>query len=729
MFDSDSPDELEQHLIRFIDNLPGLAYRCEPQPPWEMTFLRGQDESLTGYPVQLFEDNEVTFGELICDGTSTTLTEDIDTAIENRSQFSVTYDIRTSNGEIKHVFERGLPIVENDAVVALEGVIVEITQQKEYERRLRQQNDLFARTQEMANVGGWELDLQTDTLHWTDQVHRIHGLSLDYEPSVVDALEFYHEADRTVLRESLLNAIEEGEPFDHELRIITYHGEQRWVRTRGVPQVEDDETVRVRGAMQDVTERRERERSLREEKALTKSIFEALPDILYVFDEEGQFTRWNDRFRSVTGYSDDEIVDMGPEEFIATEDRDAVRSKIRTVLEDEESTTVKAQLRTKSGEQIPYEFTSAPLSNSDRVKRELVGLGRDISGRLEQQRRFEAVFNNTYQFTGLLDPEGTLIEVNDAGLAFTNLSRNDVIGLQLWEALELCTDDAQRSLRRGFEQALSGDWYRDELRVRAKGQDTIIDFSIRPITDDSGEVVFLVPEGRDITEFKEREQLLRVLNRLLRHNIRNDLTAIRGYAGTLADSISDPELIEYAGQIDTAADNLLSTSEKAKEMVDLILAPVRDTANLDVEPVVKTVSRALEREYPAATVNVAIDGSVVAECDERLGIVLEQLIENGIEHNTDDHPQVDVRVSGRGDTARIEIADTGPGIPEDEWSMINEEVRDAPTQLRHGKGIGLILTQWIVDEFGGSVQYSERPETGSRVIVRLPTASAAEQNA
>nr|WP_254714866.1 PAS domain S-box protein [Natranaeroarchaeum aerophilus] len=693
-----------------------------------MTFLRGQVESLTGYSVEAFEAHELTWGELVREDTSTNLTEDIETAIEERSQFSVTYDIRTSSGEIKHVFERGLPIVEDGDVVALEGVIVEITQRKEYEQRLRRQNDLFAQTQEMADVGGWELDPRTETLRWTDQVHRIHGLPLDYEPTVEDALEFYHEDDRPLMQEAVQRAIVQGESFDHELRIITYHGEQRWVRARGVPQVEDGETVRVRGAIQDVTDRRERERSLREEKALTKSIFEALPDILYVLNEEGQFTRWNDRFRSVTGYSDDEIAEMRPEDFIAKEDRDAVRAKIRSVLEDEDPTTVKAQLKTKSGEQILYEFTSAPLSKGDRGERELVGLGRDISGRLEQQRRFEAVFNNTYQFTGLLDSGGTLIEVNDAGLEFTNTSRGEVIGVKLWEALELCTDDAQRSLRRGFEQALSGDWYRDELRVRAEGQDTIIDVSIRPITDESGEVVFLVPEGRDITEFKEREQLLRVLNRLLRHNIRNDLTAIRGYAGTLADSVSDPELIEYAGQIDAAADNLLSTSEKAKEMVDLILAPVRDTATLDVEPVVKTVSRSLRREYPAATVTVAIEESVVAECDERLGIVLEQLIENGIEHTTGDQPHVDVRVSGRGDTARIEIADTGPGIPEDEWSMINEEVRDAPTQLRHGKGIGLILTQWIVDEFGGSVQYTERPETGSLVIVRLPAASAAEQN-
>lgn len=722
VFDSGHPDE----LARLVDGLPGLVYRCEPQPPWEMAVLRGRVESLTGYPRSAFEDDEISYGELVRDDSFERLTESVQTGIETQSQFTSTYEIRTRTGTSKHVFERGAPIVEDDAVVALAGVIVEITEQKEYERRLQRHNDLFSRTQELADVGGWELEAATETLRWTDQVNRIHGVPIGFDPSIEDALEFYHPEDRPVIRQAVNQALQDGEPFDHELRIETGHGEQRWVRARGAPQVENGEVVRLRGAVQDITDRRERERSLQEEKALTQSIFEALPDILYVFDETGQFTRWNDQFRTVTGYSDAEIEAMSPEDFIVASDRDAIKDKIRTVLEDGETTTVKARLQTSSGEQVPYEFTSAPLSTSDRA--EVVGLGRDISGQLERQRRFEAVFNNTHQFTGLLRPDGTLIEVNDAGLEFTGTNRDEAIGSKLWEALELCTDDAEGALRRGFEQALSGDSYRDELRVRAAGQESVIDFSIRPITDDTGEVVFLVPEGRDITEFKEREHLLQVLNRLLRHNIRNDLTAIRGYADTLAESVADPTQLGYAKRIDAAAENLLSTSEKAKEMVDLILTPVEHTPNLAVGPVVEEVSQSVERDHPAATVNVSVEDAVIAACDERIEIVLEQLIENGIEHNTDDQPHVTVRVSARGEAVQIEIADTGPGIPDDEWSMTNEEATESPSQVRHGQGMGLLLTQWIVDEFGGSVQYSERPETGSLVVVRLPVASTAEQN-
>lgn len=353
MFDGSSPDD----LARLVDTLPGLVYRCEPQPPWEMSVLRGQVESLTEYPIGAFERNEVTYGSLIRDDSFQRLTESVQTGIETRSQFSSTYEIRTRTGETKHVFERGIPVVEDDEVVALAGIIVEVTEQKEYERRLKRHNDLFARTQEMADIGGWELDPDTETLRWTDQVNRIHGVPIGFDPSVEDALEFYHPEDRPVIRQAVEDALAEGDPYDLELRIETYHGEQRWVRARGAPQIEDGKVVRLRGAIQDITERRERERSLREEKALTKSIFEALPDILYAFDEEGQFTRWNDRLRSMTGYSDNEIIEMSPTDFIAEADRELIRAHIQTVLQDDEPTTVKARLETKSGEQIPYEFT------------------------------------------------------------------------------------------------------------------------------------------------------------------------------------------------------------------------------------------------------------------------------------------------------------------------------------------------------------------------------------
>jgi len=571
----------------------------------------------------------------------------------------------------------------------------------------------------MANVGGWELDPATDTLRWTDQAKRIHGLPLEASPSVEEAIDFYHPEDRPKIRDALERALEAGEPFDRELRILTSHGEQRWVRARGVPRLEDGEVVRVRGAIQDVTDRKEREQSLQAEQAFTESILEALPDLLYAFDEEGTFTRWNDRFETVTGYDGEEIATMEPLEFIGEADRARVGRHIESVFETGETTTVEARLLTKSGEHVPVEFTGAPRQTDPDSKAELVGIGRDVSDRRQRQRRFEAVFNNTYQFTGLVDTDGTIVEVNDAGLAFAGATREEAIGTKLWDAIEFVDDADEEAVRRGMERANAGDTYRSELRIEGQHRDAVVDFSVRPITDEDGSVRLLVPEGRDITGIKDRERLLHVLHRLLRHNIRNDLNTVRGYADLLRREIDDTAA-ERLDRVDRAAANLLTTSEKAKQMMDAILEPGREDRQVDLARTVETAVARQRERVPAATIESDVDAAVGVDCDTRLEVAIEQLLENGIQHNDSSDPHVAISITTAADEVIVEIADDGVGIADDEWAMVDAEVRNEQTQVHHGSGMGLLLTRWIVDELGGELAYEDRDGDGSVVAIRLP---------
>ena len=139
-------------------------------------------------------------------------------------------------------------------------VVRDVTERKERERELDRNTDLLEQTQRMATVGGWELDLVDGELRWTDEVRRIHGVGLDYEPDVESALEFYHPEDVSTVEDALDRAIEHGERFDVSCRLVTADGDRRWVRAQGEPHREHDETIRLRGTIQDITERKARER-------------------------------------------------------------------------------------------------------------------------------------------------------------------------------------------------------------------------------------------------------------------------------------------------------------------------------------------------------------------------------------------------------------------------------------------------------------------------------------
>ncbi|WP_251954890.1 sensor histidine kinase, partial [Salinibacter ruber] len=141
---------------------------------------------------------------------------------------------------------------------------------------LERKNDLFERAQEIASVGAWEHDLQAGENRWTSEVYRIYG----YEdasgpvPPVENGVEFYHPEDRPAVRSAFEKAVEEGRSFDIEARLITEDGEEKWVRARGEPQREDrnseGEVARVRGTLQDITDRKEREEALRAAKEETE---------------------------------------------------------------------------------------------------------------------------------------------------------------------------------------------------------------------------------------------------------------------------------------------------------------------------------------------------------------------------------------------------------------------------------------------------------------------------
>jgi PAS domain S-box-containing protein len=119
------------------------------------------------------------------------------------------------------------------------------------------------------------------------------------------------------------------------------------------------------------------------------------------------------------------------------------------------------------------------------------------------------VFNNTYQFTGFLDPDGTLLEANDAALSFGGLDREEVVGKPLWKTYWFQASEEARSVAKtAVERARNGEMFREEIRVQGADDDAIIDFSVRPVTNEQGEVTSLIPEGRDITDRKLREQEL-----------------------------------------------------------------------------------------------------------------------------------------------------------------------------------------------------------------------------
>ncbi|WP_394335713.1 PAS domain S-box protein [Natronolimnobius baerhuensis] len=370
----------------------------------------------------------------------------------------------------------------------------------------------------------------------------------------------------------------------------------------------------------------------------------------------------------------------------------------------------------KDGHEVPV-LVSLKEHPDTEEKRLFTGLFRDLSDQKLRERRFEAVFNNTYQFTGLLEPDGTLIEANDTALSFGGLKREEIVGTPLWEVIWFQSNERAREIaRKGVEKAANGGFIHDEIRVQGEERSAIIDFSIRPVTDHHGTIRWLLPEGRDITSLKKREQHLQVLHRLLRHNLRNDLTAIGGFAETLERELEGKQL-EYAAEIVATVEELSELNETAKKLADAALESEFDQEPVQLWPVLATVVERLQDEYPHSQIVLPEPVHLQVAADERLATVFQEVLENAIEHTETAEPVVELEIDDTTPVS-IHITDNGPGIPETEQTGVFNE--QPVTQLDHGSGLGLWLVELILDDYDGTLSYTDSPGHGARVTISLP---------
>ncbi len=201
--------------------------------------------------------------EDLFDADSAAEVREIDRRVMETGEAETHETVRYIDGD-RHVFLGETFPFRDDEIVGVMGISRDITEREERERRLERQQFLFERTQEIADIGVWEYDPRKESVTWSDGVRRIHGVDDEYEPTLAEAIEFYHPEDRDTIRAALDRAVEDGEGYDHRLRIVRPDGETRHVRTVGEPVLEDGETRLVHGVFRDVTDQVERERVLTE---------------------------------------------------------------------------------------------------------------------------------------------------------------------------------------------------------------------------------------------------------------------------------------------------------------------------------------------------------------------------------------------------------------------------------------------------------------------------------
>jgi signal transduction histidine kinase len=229
--------------------------------------------------------------------------------------------------------------------------------------------------------------------------------------------------------------------------------------------------------------------------------------------------------------------------------------------------------------------------------------------------------------------------------------------------------------------------------------------------DPDGDPVARAVLFRDVTERRTREQRLTVLNRVLRHNVRNELDIVLAHA----DRIDDPDLRRA---IREGATDLVELSDRAREAEELMSASMASPERVDLADVAATVAeRYRDGDHDGELSVDGPDALVLRSHRQVLERVLSELVDNALTHTDGSSPSVEIVVrEGAEATAELTVADDGPGIPERERRLL---AAGDETPLEHGRGIGLWFVNWAVTQLGGELEFAENDPCGSRVTVRL----------
>ena len=200
-------------------------------------------------------------------------------------------------------------VSERDAAqrpLMMHGVHLDISARKRAEEALRFSQRALQRTSDVAGVGGWEIDLATQEITWSDETCRLHDVEPGHRPDMERAIAFYEPEARPLVEHAVQQGIDQGTPWDLELPLRSATGRRFWARVVGAAEFENGVAVRLVGAFQDVTARKSIEHQLVENRQLLQTTLDSIGDAVITTDIHG-FVRWlNPVAERMTGWTKDE---------------------------------------------------------------------------------------------------------------------------------------------------------------------------------------------------------------------------------------------------------------------------------------------------------------------------------------------------------------------------------------------------------------------------------------
>lgn len=646
--------------------------------------------------------------------------------------------------------ELSFSTMENGLAVA---TIQDVTERKQAEAALLESEAALKEAQRLSGLGNWKWDLRTGVHTWSEEIFHIYGRDPALPPAVYpEVQQYFTPSSWARLAAAVEKAMAEGTPYVCDAEVVRPDGSHRWILARGTAARDAvGNIVYLHGTVQDISERKQAEKSLRESERRYRELVQNANSAIIRWSRDGTITFFNEYAQSFFGWHADEAV--GQNVGILVPERETTGADLSRLVQDIVDHPVRYvnninENVCRDGRRVWMTWSNHAILDEHGQVSEILAVGSDITERkhaetvlAEREAQYRAVIETSADGFWIVDGEGRILAVNDAYVLRSGYSRDELLAMRV---PDLEARESAGEISAHIQMVLASGSDRFETWHRAKsGEVWPVEINVSHWASAGYRLFVFI---RDITERKRAESALKSLQEemeqltrfqvasqtvaAIAHELNQPLSAVSSYAEAalrlLRAGNPQPEKLTHA------LEGSAAQAQRAGRVLGELFAFMRkgeiQTEPLDINEVVQSVLDRIDTNgYGGFQSRLELHPNLSQVSANRLQLekVMQNLIRNGLEamHEAGIDTRsihVTVRTSSDGGMAQVTVQDSGPGIDDQTLHRIFDPFF---TTKPKGLGMGLAVSRAIIESHGGQLWVESEPGTGASFHFTLPFAT------
>ncbi len=637
----------------------------------------------------------------------------------------------------------------------------DITPIKKKEHLLSRYQDLLEKTNEVASIGTWEVDLQGMAVTWSPVTRAIHEMDEGFEPSVETGINFYKEGEsRDKISKYFQACIEDKETFDLELEITTGKGNHKWVRTVGIPGIENDQVVSIYGVFQDIDEKTKANKLLALQEEQFRQTFEFAANGMALVGLKGEWLQVNKSLSQIIGYTKSEFAKLTFADITHPEDLEKDYDLLNQLTRgDIDSYQMEKRYFHEKGHIIWVLLSVSMVKNSLGLPSHYVAQINNITERKQAQlqlqesiSKLQGIQDASTQVSIIeTDLNGIIKSFNRGAENLLGYSSSEMVDKKSPEIIHLASEVEERGkeLSKAYDRDIQGmqtliyqasiGHYetREWTYIRKDGSTFPVQLTVTAIKDSSNEVKGFLGMATNVSNLKRVEEEVKALldvtqeqnERLLNfaHIVSHNLRSHSGNLSMLTDlmKMEVPEATQnpFFPLLTEASDNLKETIQHLNEVVAMSTKTNDNLLSLNLLEYIKKAQTNLHAsilDSDTQIENNVLPSVFVQAIPAYLESIFLNLISNAIKYRSSDRPnRVTIDAETKKEFIVIKFTDNGIGMN----MKLHGRKLFGMYKTFHGnedaRGIGLFITKNQIEAMNGTIEVESEPNVGTTFKVYL----------